>query len=417
MQIERLESCERAAVSDGVRTLLCDFAAGDLNRPLHRVEVDWEELFQGVCSNGLLGLTHRYLQHWDDAEYPPLDFRQQVRAANRASALGLAMLYRNIAPVLTRLTEADLEFLVIKGPALAYSVYPEPFLRSFNDLDVIVRECDWGQMHRRLLKLGFESDENWPEPPPKLMPLCVYRHMKYRNRELGLEVEVHYDDVLNAGLKSRDVEGFWHRAVTVKIEDVLVKTLSLEDNLIHLCGHVHRHGYERLNWLSDIALILRDRAAEIDWDRLLGVVQCEEANVGVYYTLLFLERFLGVEVPAHILNVLRPDRFRRWWHEYFLPEEKVLSLEPMWRPEFSFYHLPLFERTLPDLLVMGRRREKLHYILRLFTPPREWLRHYYGLSDTQNVAAHYVLHPLKLGVHYLTELVTQIFRGRSPESV
>jgi hypothetical protein len=110
-----------------------------------------------------------------------------------------------------------------------------------------------------------------------------------------------------------------------------------------------------------------------------------------------------------VLTALRPDRFRRWWHERYLPEEKVLSLQPMPRPDFSFYFTPLFKRLLPDLLVMGRREDKLRYLLRLLLPPQAWLQDYYQLSDTPKIAVHYLLHPLKLTYHYLVEVATIVF--------
>jgi hypothetical protein len=37
------------------------------------------------------------------------------------------------------------------------------------------------------------------------------------------------------------------------------------------------------------------------------------------------------------------------------------------------------------------------------------LQHYYRLDDTKKVAMHYLLHPLKLTVHYLAEVVTTVF--------
>ena len=410
MQIWEMNSHERVPISDATRTLLCDFAAGDLKRPLHRLDADWEEVFQGVYRNGLLGLTHRYLKQWEPRDYPPPEFRQRVQQAYRISAIRMALMYRNIKKVLAQLAESGVDSIVVKGPALAYTVYPDPALRAFNDLDLVVREQDWAAMHRLLVGMGFRQEEDLPQPPPKLVPQAVLYESKYRHQEYNwLLVEVHYDDLLNAGLASRDVEGFWQRAIRVDVEGVPVKALSLEDQLIHLCAHAHYHGYTRLNCFSDIAFIVRDHAAQINWERLLETVRIEEAQVGVYYTLYFLDKLLGVKVPEGMLNALRPDPFRRWWHERYLPEERVLSLQPMWRPDFSFYFTPLLKRLLPDLLVMGRRGDKLRYLLRLLLPPWAWLQHYYRLDDTKKVAMHYLLHPLKLTVHYLAEVVTTVF--------
>jgi hypothetical protein len=192
---------------------------------------------------------------------------------------------------------------------------------------------------------------------------------------------------------------------------VPVKTLSLEDQLIHLCTHAHYHGYTRLNCFSDMAFIVRDRAAALDWGQLIETVRIEEAQVGVYYSLRFLDQLLGISVPGDVIAALRPDGFRRWFHERYLPEEKVLSLQPMWRPDFSFYFTPFLKRLLPDMLVMGRRSEKLRYLLRLLAPPRDWLAYYYSLDESQPVWVHYLLHPLKLACHLVEEILTTATRA------
>jgi hypothetical protein len=414
MQVEKLDSYERIPISAATRTLLCDFAAGDVRRPLHRLDPDWEEVFQAVCRNGLLGLTYHYLKHRQACEYPPPEFRQAVNDAYRTSAIRMALMYLRVGQVLARLAESGIDFMVVKGPALAHTVYPDPDVRAFNDLDLVIRERDWASMHRLLVAMGFRPEQDLPQPPPKLVPQEILYELKYWHRKTGLLVEVHYDDILNAGLASRNVEGFWRRAIWVDVDGTPIQTLSLEDQLIHLCTHAHYHGYTRLNWFSDIAFIVRDHATRIDWEQLLETVRVEEAQVGVYYSLRFLDQLLGVSLPESVLAALRPGQFRRWFHERYLPEEKVLSLQPMWRPDFSFYFTPFLKRLLPDLLVMGRRSEKLRYLLRLLAPPRDWLLYYYSLNRSTHVCAHYLLHPLKLAYHLANEFFKTSMRGVAP---
>ncbi len=405
-QIDRFDTHERSLISDTTRALLCDFAAGDVTRPLSHLDADWKDVLQHVCSNGLLGLTHAYLAHQDCQDYPPPEFRQGIQQAHIANTTRMLLVYRGVVKVLAQLAKFEMDYLVVKGPALAHTVYPDPAWRSFNDLDLIVRERDWATMHRRMLEMGFRPEAGLlPQPPPKLVPSAVAYESKYWHRETSFLVEVHYDDILNAGLASCDVEGFWERAISINVEGAPAKALSLEDQLIHLCAHAHYHGYTRLNSLSDIAFIVRDHAARLNWEQLVKTVRTEEVQVAAYYTLHFLDQLLGIQAPADVLSSLQPDPFRRWWHERYMPQKKVLSLQPMWRPDFSFYFQPLFKRLLPDLLVMGRRREKIHYLLRLLLPPPAWLRYYYHLNETQGVALHYLLHPLKLIWHYLAEIV------------
>lgn len=410
MQIQELNSYERTLVPEGVRLLLCDFAAGDLERPLRHLDVDWEQVFAGVCRNGLLGLSHRYLRLRATPGYPPASFVQSIKRAYRKTAFHTVLVYQDIRKVLAHLSATDVDYMVLKGPALAHCVYPDPVLRDFNDLDLLVRERDWEAMHRALIDVGFEPEEEYTCRPPKLVPRDVLYECKYRHPVSGLLVEVHYDDLLNAGLATRNLEGFWQRAIEIRIEEIPVKTLCLHDQLIHLAAHLHYHGYTRLNWFSDLAFILRDHGSEIDWSQLVQTVRIEEAQIGVYYSLLFVQRLLDVPVPEKVLALLRPSPRRRWLHERYMPASKVLSLAPMPRPDLSFYFRPFLKRLLPDLLIMGRGGEKLRYLARLLVPPAAWLKHYYHLQEGQPVGVHYVLHPLKLLYHSISELAAAAAR-------
>jgi hypothetical protein len=371
-----------------------------------------DEVFQCVSRNGLLGLTYHYLRHQPEADYPPDAFRAQVTDAHRLDALRMAFKYRHVLQVLAYLSDRGLEFLVVKGIVVAHTVYPEASQRPFNDLDLVVRERDWGRTHQYLVEQGFDPQEDMPEPPPKVIPQAVLYELKYWHPEMGLMVEVHFDDILNAGLASRDVEGFWQRSKQVVVKGQSMRVMSAEDQLLHLCMHMHHHSYTRLNSLSDIVLIVRDHAADLDWKRFLQTVHTEQAEVGAYYSFLFVECLLGQSIPSWVLEALKPGPIRRALHELWMPADRVLSLQPMWEPYFTFYFRPLLKRLLPDLLVMGRRGVKLWYMVRLLVPPRAWLRHHYHVDAQQWVGIHYVLHPLKLVFHYCSEIVQAVLYPR-----
>jgi hypothetical protein len=288
---------ERTPLSEPARALVCHVAAGDPARPTPAVSPDWEEVFRALCHHGLIGLADRWLAGCAADDSPPADFRRWVRQAHLISTLGMARLRARIAPVLAHLSAAGLDLLVLKGPAVAHAVYADPALRSFTDLDIMVRERDWEEVHRLLTALGFEQAEGWPTPPPKPHPRAVVYETTYRSPDRGLLVEVHYDDLLNAGLRSRDIEGFWRRAARIDAGGMPIRTLALEDHLVHLCAHAHFHGYSRVNWFTDLAMLVRDHAAHLDWQGIIRTVRREEAEVPVYYSLIFLERLLGVAAP------------------------------------------------------------------------------------------------------------------------
>jgi putative nucleotidyltransferase-like protein len=60
--------------------------------------------------------------------------------------------------------DAGIEYAVLKGPALAHTVYREPCLRPFGDLDLLVRSEDYDGASALLTRIGHARSR--PEPRP-----------------------------------------------------------------------------------------------------------------------------------------------------------------------------------------------------------------------------------------------------------
>lgn len=399
------DSYKREEFSPQTLAALIQFARIDESLPPAQAGLDWEEVLKGLGRHALVGMAFSKLADAPGAALLPENFRAAVKKVYGLTALRMGLIHRNMFDLLNRLNAAGIEYMVVKGPAIAFGVYPDPLMRVFNDLDLIIRERDWGKMHTFLEGLGFEQEEELPQPPPKLHPQMVFYETKYLSRSNGLKVEVHYDDILNAGLAARDVEGFWSRSFWMEARGVKFRVLSLEDQLIHLCAHAHYHCYTRLNWFTDLAFFVRRSAGQLDWKSLLKIVAAEDIPQPVYYSLYYLDKLLGVSVPAFVLEALRPGRLLTRLHEHYMPEKNVLSMQPMRHPDFSLYFIPLYQRLLPTLLLMGRRGDNLRVLSCLVLPPRAWLKSYYNLDSEFMVTLHYVLHPLRLMGAYMLETV------------
>ncbi len=395
---------DQIAIDAETRQLICYLAALDAQRPFPDVAINWETARAALEKHGLVNIAHAFIDRL------PHEFQQQIAEEHRVSLFYNRLMHRRTAATLAALNAAKIDHMVVKGPVLAFMIYPDPTLRPYKDLDIVVREQDWGRVHQQLIKMGFDPLGTQPQPPPKLIPQQVAYESEYRHPETRLLVEVHYDDILNAGLKSRDVAGFWQRSVECEIGGVTARTMALSDQLLHLCAHAHHHAYAEMKWLTDIGLILSVQAADLDWDQFIRTTWVEEAQVSAYYSLLLVGKMLDIHAPAWVMDAIQPDAFRRFWHEQYLPTLQIMSLQPMPTTLLSFYFLPLLTRMLPNLLVMGRRPEKLYYLLRLLTPPPAWLRHYYDLAPKESLLVHYLLHPAKLFYHYAAEIWNHLFR-------
>ena len=90
------------------------------------------------------------------------DWIEELDDSWQAEALGMERL---LVAVVGALTEAGIDSRLIKGPALAHTVYPEASWRTFADLDIVVRGEQLGEA-RRLLTETFQAQDPLPEVRP-----------------------------------------------------------------------------------------------------------------------------------------------------------------------------------------------------------------------------------------------------------
>jgi hypothetical protein len=114
------EEITPARLSPEIHSILIDFTACDLQKPLRRVAVDWNLVLLYLQSHRLIGYAYYYLNHRVDPDYPPPAFQQSVRKLHYLNVARMAKIYRYVKSAAILLQQHNIDFLVLKGPALAY---------------------------------------------------------------------------------------------------------------------------------------------------------------------------------------------------------------------------------------------------------------------------------------------------------
>lgn len=161
----------------------------------------------------------------------------ELQEAYRFHAIRTALREHTIKQAIRLLAAAKVEPILVKGWAIA-RLYPEPGLRPYGDIDLVVRPNDYQSA-----------------------------------AAAAKEIRGEYGVDLHAGFDELDYHGFdelYARSIIVKLDDVDVRVLSPEDHLRVLCLHMLRHNVFRPLWLCDIAAAVETRAPDFDWDICLG---------------------------------------------------------------------------------------------------------------------------------------------------
>lgn len=153
------------------------------------------------------------------------------------------------------LSEADVPWLVFKGPALAEQVYPDDVPRPFSDLDVLVPPGQFERAVAALVATGAqERDEPWREK------ITIGHSEVSLDLPGGLHLDLHWDVVAT---------GRWREHVRLPAGDLLTRSvprtlagvdcrvLAPLDATVQLAVHGCLSGADRLRWLLDQRHLVR----------------------------------------------------------------------------------------------------------------------------------------------------------------
>ncbi|MBV9359315.1 MAG: nucleotidyltransferase family protein [Chloroflexi bacterium] len=302
--------------------------------------------------------------------------RDQVRPPARAErAMGQLLLMSGTR--LVRLRDAlrrvagafateGIPLIVLKGPVLAPALYPGAIFRPFSDIDVLVPEAHVERAAELIEACGLPERAHGAavaqaEHADHVHDAADY-HRQFATDDWEVLVELHAD-ALQLGMRLSPERDRWVRSVPA--DGVAgVSMLSMEDQVVHLSTHAHKHGFNRLIWLKDIDLLVRRRGQTLDWPLALAIAREEGVTASLWYALELTRALLGTPVPRDWLRQVRPVLPVRLAYRAVWPEADIARLEGhMRRRAVQFHVADSWRGMLPSLLLMGRRQVRARAIV------------------------------------------------------
>lgn len=191
------------------------------------------------------------------------DQRSDVSAAAAEAAAAALELERTLLYVAGLLDDAGLDHRFLKGAAHAHILYDDPALRSFGDVDVLVRSEEFEGAAAILLAAGGA------ESMPELRPGFDTRFGKGRSFTLASGHEVDLHRALVAGPLGMAMEPgeLFATSSSFALGGRTLPALGREELFLHACLHAAvGHPVPRLPSVRDVAQVLL--AGEIDAGRV-----------------------------------------------------------------------------------------------------------------------------------------------------
>ncbi len=363
---ELLQLCASPGSSNA---LIAHSAAADL---------DWNVLLELGEEHGVLGILALRLQQSGFADVS-LASREKLQARMRAQHLFTLSMTAELFRILQDFSAHGMDAVLVKGPLVSLLAYGDPAVRSYVDLDLLVRHRDILAASRRMIELGFDTD----------IPLNVIESGKvpgeYLFKRLGTSqiVELHTERTFRYYPRPMPLEALLARQRLVRLDGREIPTLSLEDEFVLNSIHGAKHFWERLMWVADVAAIVA-RHPEIDWYRTRQAAEEVGAARMLRVALQLAETILQVPLPAPMMDEVRRDATAL----------KLCRQIERWLPSAGYEPPALLDRVTFRMRMRGGLAGA-SYLLRLsFSPTEEdWVE---GAEDRRSGFWDAVQRPLRL---------------------
>ncbi|MCI0633998.1 MAG: nucleotidyltransferase family protein [Actinobacteria bacterium] len=212
---------------------------------------------------------------------------------HRAAMTVALELERRLLEVTPSMEDAGIEFLVLKGPAVARAFFPDPSWRSFGDLDLLVRTADWQAACIALATAGFRR--RLPEPRRGFDER--FGKAATHVGPGGVQIDLHRTLVLGPFGLWLEPEGLFEGTTELSIGGHDFRRLDDTRAFLHACMHAALGSrMVRLVPLRDVAQIAAIGAVE--WSELDRLADRWRLRAVVRRALEEARATLGFEPPS-----------------------------------------------------------------------------------------------------------------------
>ncbi len=302
---------------------------------------------------------------------------------------------RQIKELKEILEPEGIPFILLKGASAMLRLYPQPGLRTFCDIDILIPPEKADLFKKTMAAAGYEpiSARNSPEDEELLKfdshldPLC---------KNGSIAIECHLNILGAKGDHSIINPEIWQEREEANT-DGPVSHLNGEHFIIHTLLHFSKHlsneGFSEIKWFIDLLYAIK--AGNIDWTRLWSTARKWAIEKEILPIIATLNLYWQTQIPAP-KEVAPLD-----------PETVVFGT----KDQEKHFYAELPTRYVDRLLKFRRLPDtssQVRYLFRLFFPARENLRYRYDLSSRWSIIFYYFVHITYTFKKFFTGLWYQI---------
>lgn len=320
--------------------------------------IDWAKFLEAVEAHRVLPLVSQVLQRIGDCGVPEVVL-ETLRVRAKIGSWRNGVYIDEIVRLDSVFAGHGMAVIHYKGPVTAAHLYGDTNLRSFADMDFLVRRADLFRLLDILQQEGYRLSDDHDHSGEAVH----LRELKeYALRKGPITLEPHWSITARRYPFEVDYESFWRKATKVALGDNELLAFSLDDLMLVLAVVGSKSRWERVQKICDIAECAR-AGRDLDWVAVHESavrVGCERMLlIGLHLAGELLDAPLDEVIRARIERDRSVRRISAHILETYTASSRLRALFPAAPNVFS-----------PMLFSMRERpREKLLYLVRSLTTP------------------------------------------------
>ena len=305
LSISRLYSNEAAFLVMMIRVRLGAMQRSQALTFLQEHLPDPEKLEPMIRDHEITGISY-------DREIFEMAFGTEAHARIREGMTRRAgaslLLFRELGKIEALFKAHGIDVVFQKGIPLGYALFGDLTTRQTRDIDMLIRKEDFPRIRNLLMEEGFLEEYFFPVMHARYY-MGVNREAVFHKRTEGglhLHLEVQWAPVLPIYDIPFGNELFFGSREMISIAGKQYPSLTMTSHLMMLFLH---HGvtdvWRSLKHLSDVAFVIREHGAKIDWPALSGQIDAWGIRRNAAVGLALCQRLLGVQVPSSL--IVEPD--------------------------------------------------------------------------------------------------------------
>ena len=378
-EIKLIIACARTEITPEIQA--------DIKEQVART-IDWQKVISLSSFHRVSALLYNSLTKTCPDSVPPEILNRLKKIYTDNAVLNLSFSIK-LLKIIDLFNKKNIQAIPFKGPVIAEKAYEDLNLRSFSDLDILIKKKDVLTAKNLLAQHGFKAEII-------LSPEHEQKYLEHENSisfydKNNLSIDLHWEITGRYLLNHIYFESIEDRLQTTLF--LGKKIISIPDDvmLVYLCVHGTSHCWDRFEWLCCFVELIKK--------------QNEENIINAFYlaTAMGAKRIflLGLYLGQDLLDAQYPEKLEK----AFAYDQGVISCANKIKKQ-------IFEQktysdgdaawrfSLVHLLIRDSYFDRFRYLVYLFTMPtiKEWTK--YPLPSWLT-PLYYLIRPFRLAITYI----------------